>query len=300
MASDESSGFKMRMDDGSRSSDYQEKIGDLQYSRLSQRVTLVTILVPSLLGIFMLVAYLDMKRKVDKTFTSEAREVQSLSESLESRFSSLSLQFARLEDTFAKQVLSIEKEMGSLKKSVSKNEKLGDRINASKASRGDLSKEVAKVNTEFESIRGDLGRLSAQLGSLEETVIGQLADLSEAVNSQILINEEVREDISAMSSDTVDRAAMDLALRTQKENYEQKLSLLTRHFERQIASIQERIGALVTLQPGPENAGESPPQSKEPSPSPAEGETERNPSPSEPANGDDLPATGAIVEQEIR
>ena len=114
MDNNESSGFKMSIDDKSPDSELQEEIDDLRISKLSQRITLVTILIPTLIGILLLVAYLDMKKKVDKTFNAEAKQVQNLSQNLESKFSSLSLQFAKLEDTFAKKILSLEKETDGL------------------------------------------------------------------------------------------------------------------------------------------------------------------------------------------
>jgi len=254
MDSNESSGFKMSMDDKSPDSELQEEIDDLRISKLSQRITLVTILIPTLIGILLLVAYLDMKKKVDKTFSAEAEQVQNLSQNLESKFSSLSLQFAKLEDTFAKKILSLEKEIGPLKDNLKKNKKFADRINASKASKKALSKDISRIDRTFESIHGDLEKVSIEIRSLDKAIKGELAGLAEIIDNQKMITEKNQEEISAISSGMVDKAAFDLALVKEKENYQQKLDLLTRHLERKISSIQKRIGELDKLKTRPESA----------------------------------------------
>lgn len=299
MDNNESSGFKMSIDDKSPDSELQEEIDDLRISKLSQRITLVTILIPTLIGILLLVAYLDMKKKVDKTFNAEAKQVQNLSQNLESKFSSLSLQFAKLEDTFATKILSLEKEIGVLKDNVNKNKKSGDKTDSSKASKKALSTAVSKVDRTFESINRDLEKVSNEIRSLDKAIKGKLAGLAEIIDNQKMITEKNQEDISTISSGMVDRAAFDLALEKEKKNYQQKLNLLTRHLESKISSIQKKFGELDKLKTRPEKEAELRSKStgsSSPSATPKSQPSSAGTQPDKTA----LPKPGTIVEQDIQ
>ena len=89
--------FKMRMDNGETESLFAEERSDLRLEKLTQKVTIISILLPVLIGVILVISYLDIKSRVTTVQDTGESGVQSLSQNLESRFSSLSVKFAALE-----------------------------------------------------------------------------------------------------------------------------------------------------------------------------------------------------------
>ena len=81
----------MGMDTDGSESIYAEERNGLRLEKLAQRVTIISILLPVLIGIILVISYLDIKSRVSTLQDTGESAVQSLSKNLESRFSSLSV-----------------------------------------------------------------------------------------------------------------------------------------------------------------------------------------------------------------
>ena len=53
--------FKMRMDNGDTESLFAEERSDLRLEKLTQKVTIISILLPILIGAILIISYLDIK-----------------------------------------------------------------------------------------------------------------------------------------------------------------------------------------------------------------------------------------------
>ena len=62
---------------------YREELKDLRVEKINQRVTIITILIPCLIGAVLYIAYRDLTGRVTKSEFSGSKEVQALSEGLE-------------------------------------------------------------------------------------------------------------------------------------------------------------------------------------------------------------------------
>ena len=98
------SSFKLGGDDRENDAVMQAELQELKIEKLSQRVLLLTILIPCMIGIIVVVSYLDIKGRVSRTQSTGTIGVQKLSKEMESRFSSLSLEQAKLEEVQAKKI----------------------------------------------------------------------------------------------------------------------------------------------------------------------------------------------------
>ena len=74
--------FKFSADDQDPETFYQEEIKDLRLEKLSQKVTLLTILLPVLMGIAIFFAYRDLTGRVSLTQDTGSMEVQRVSRQL--------------------------------------------------------------------------------------------------------------------------------------------------------------------------------------------------------------------------
>ena len=109
MTDKESQSFKIRLDDDELETGTKDGIGDLQVKKLNKRLTLFAVLIPCLIAVLLIFAYIDLKNRMTNIHATESTEVQNLSQDIESRLSALSLETAKLKD-------SIRTESDSLKK----------------------------------------------------------------------------------------------------------------------------------------------------------------------------------------
>ena len=85
-----------------------EEILRQRLEKLSKRITLLSILIPVLIGVVFTFAYLDIKKRIYSMQDTGMGELQRLSRDLESRFSSLSVRFAKYEDSFEERENSLK------------------------------------------------------------------------------------------------------------------------------------------------------------------------------------------------
>jgi DNA anti-recombination protein RmuC len=106
-----SSKFKIQAADEDRISDslLTDQIEYRRFEKLSQRVTIITILIPILIGIMIFIGYRGISEMVSQTQDTGAKELTSLSQSLESTISNLSIKQAKLEEMLAGKLVDLEK-----------------------------------------------------------------------------------------------------------------------------------------------------------------------------------------------
>ncbi len=125
---------------------HQNELRELKIEKLGQRVTLLTFLIPCMIGIILVITYLDIKDRVTRSHDTGAIGVQKLSKDLVSKFSSLSLEQAKIKDIQAKKLPELEKSAAFLKSRITKLQKSMDQMTASTISRDELTR-VAETLT---------------------------------------------------------------------------------------------------------------------------------------------------------
>ncbi|MEJ2164118.1 MAG: hypothetical protein P8X90_01220 [Desulfobacterales bacterium] len=106
---------------------------DLRVEKLSQRVTLLSILLPCLVGVAIYFGYRDLSGRVSRGYDSESVEVQRLSRQLEN----LAKDFNDKLITFSTTLSTQDKDLGNT---------LDDRLAAINASIGEMQKNVKSLS----------------------------------------------------------------------------------------------------------------------------------------------------------
>jgi chromosome segregation ATPase len=161
---------------------YEEELQDMRRDsdihRLSHRVTILSILIPCLLGAIFVFAYLDVRERLSQLQTAGSREVQTLSEDVLNKAASLSDEYVKLEKTSAVIQERVEKIEGDIKKlNTSKMDK--------KASEMVNKKRSEKVANTFAALQKDVSQQKASLDALardlnqrlDDTLVGLQTDL---------------------------------------------------------------------------------------------------------------------------
>jgi peptidoglycan hydrolase CwlO-like protein len=289
------------------------ELQELKMEKLSHRVTLFTILIPCMVGIILIIAYLDIKDRVTRTSDTGAIGVQKLSKDIESKFSSLSLEQAKIKDTLSK--LSLLEDSSAFVQSRLKTLQTSIKhLESSSINRDELSRVVERMNERFKSIPADIktetqNLKTASQQSLEDItkISGQLDQLSEAL---LTLNNDVKrldKNISDLEDRQVTKSELDLALKLKEIAAKQTLLDTTASLEKKIKILEEKVRAIQTVESGakkPTGTGDADtsapaasggtvtPESKAASDSGATPQTPSSPRPSSAATED-------IIEQNI-
>ena len=216
--------FKIRIDDESPDSGFEEEIKDRRIEKLSWRITFVSILIPCLIAVILFVAYLDIKKRVGSMHSSG----EAVSQDLGSRIASMSEKQEKLEDMLAKRIEVELKEATTAIRYIR---------SARKADNKTLKGAIADIEKGLGPVRKDLKNATSSIKALDKNLANFGKELDKARND---LN-KMQSDISALSSAKIDRKALDNALNSKQKIYEQKLKQVTEDLANKVESIRKRI-----------------------------------------------------------
>ncbi|MFC1516134.1 hypothetical protein ACFL7E_05175 [Thermodesulfobacteriota bacterium] len=294
MTENESSKFRIRLDDDTPEASLPEEVEDLKIKRLSRRVTFVTVLIPCLIGVILFLGYMDISKRVGKVHDTGTTEVQNLSKDLESRFTALSREHGNFRDSVSNQLASLEKSTASLEANMK------EVVTAIRYIREARKIDNNKINTKFTEIeksltavREELENVSSNMSAIETKISQELVMLNEAMDRT---KKELQSDIASLSSTKIDKKVLDLAMISQQVHFQEKLKELTARYDKNIESFQQRIKALEqrrTIFPKSEKKPATETNPLKPAASPAV-------SPEKSVSETGASKSGTIVEQDIR
>lgn len=219
------------------------EINELKLEKISQRVTLISVLIPMLIVIVLVITYLDIKKRVTQTEDTGNIEFQKLSGDLESRFSSLSVRQARIEEAMEK--LSADTSQSGAAIQV-RLEKLNDaikRASGSSVKQKDLDAAKADLAKQINDVVGATNETGQQVAAIAQTLKSQMDQLSLAVdtiNAQIT---DLEKRLAAIDEDKIDKAAMDLALRLETLKIQNELKPRLQALQSQIDMLGNRVSS---------------------------------------------------------
>ena len=280
--------FKMRMDNGETESLFAEERSDLKLEKLTQKVTIISIILPVLIGVILIISYLDIKSRVTTVQDTGESGVQSLSQNLESRFSSLSVKFAALEEAFNQKSEKMDKGNLALQKRVKEAEKSVRWLNKIKAAKKTFEQKSTDIDTRLEAIKTDLQTLDSNLNSLDLSVKQELVELVALVekSGNTLLG------FQAQVAEKMDRAEAEKLIDKQKKALLADIEAMGLRLEKQIVLNRQKIAGVKEKAAVKKSTSKPAPVSKKTqAPKPAPKQTEK------PAQA--APEPGEIVEQDL-
>ena len=277
---------------------YEDELGDLRRDsdihRLSRRVTILSILIPCLLCAVLVLAYLDVRERLNQLQSAGSREVQTLSEDVLNTAASLSDRYVKLEKTSAVIQERVEKIEGDIKKlNTSKVDKEASDTASKKRSEevaktfAALQKDVTEQKASLDALAKDLNqRLDDRLTPLRTDLQVQKKEMAKTVQVTNNVQNKAQEQESAirrLSEGKVDKEALKSLL----EKDRVKMALL----EKRIKTLVEEVLWLENRLKLTGKMGDTlETQSRKPGEPPVGGTTGTSPP----------PEAGKIIEQEIR
>ena len=255
--------FKFNGDDepDSEQTLYQEEAKDRRVEKLSHRVTIISILVPVLLGVVFYISYRDITSRVSQSKDTGAMEIQNLSTQLEENFAALSVKYGDLEAALTQKLAALEKVDKAMKTNLKKAEVTVAKINATKANKKDQQDAIARLNTALNPIRNelktlaplrnDLKAVTTELASLDKDLQQQLSTLSKNVDKALKNLTKIQSDMSVLSDRKLDRDSLQLELLKAKKSYQRDLDLTKSAIDKRLASMLRKIKDLEKLAQAP-------------------------------------------------
>jgi chromosome segregation ATPase len=245
--------FQFGKDDESPGTILQEELQELKIEKLSNRVTLLTILIPFMIGIILVIAYLDIKNRVTRTHNTEAISIEKISKDLQTKFSSLSLEQAKIKDIQSQKILSFEKSIDVLQSRLKTILPVLKQLESSAIGRDELSQVIESLNEKNQEISDSmqveietLKNIGNQMAKDVESVSNNLYTLSEALTVMKGGLDKLNEDISNLTHVKIGKKELDLALKLKEIGHRQELLAFRTSIDEKIDTIQNQ---LINLQP---------------------------------------------------
>lgn len=239
--------FLLGEDSGVHDEVLQDELQELKMEKLSHRVSLLTILIPCMIGIILVIAYLDIKDRVTRAQDTGAIGTQKLARDIESKFSSLSLEQAKIKDTLSK-LPSLEDASAFAQSRLKNMQNSLKQMESSSISRNELSQALQDLNAKYEELPAametelqNFKKENHQLAEDIKELSGRLAQLSESLKKISAEMKRVDERIAAMEEGKISKSELDFALRLKEIENKQLLLEAVAPLEKKIQSLEEKI-----------------------------------------------------------
>lgn len=121
---------------------YREEINTLKIDSLSNRVAIISVIIPCIIGAILVFIYLDVKKRVADVDLTKQNQVDRISQQLEEKLNALDVRIAKNTSDIVNQLPQIKKNQTSLEGQITK-------LNQSKVDKTTLKKNVGKIETKI-------------------------------------------------------------------------------------------------------------------------------------------------------
>lgn len=277
--------FKMKLDDLNEDVDNQSiplEVNELKLEKISQRVTLISIIIPVLIVVIVVVTYLDIKKRVLRTEDTGTIEFQKLSSDLESRFSTLSVRQAKMEEDLAKQTDDYNHAMAQLQVRLEKFQDKIKAIQSGTVGEKQLSQTKTELTQQLNTVVSSANEASEQFAAIAETMKSQMDEMKEANSAAQEKITRLETELETLQVEKIDKPALDLAIRLEGLKIGSQLKSEIEALQSKVQSLEADLSKVSRKQQA------SPPPAK------TTGQSQTQSTPAKPAN-----SSPGIKEQSI-
>jgi len=280
---------------------YQDELHDLRIEKLSHRVTLLTILIPCLIGVILVITYLDIKDRVTASQTTGSQGIQALAKDVSSKFSQLSLKEAKLEETITQKLPALEKNTAVIQARLRSAQKAILKTQSVMAEKSQVEQALADINQTLAPLPQKIEAVSGYAQSADDKLSQKIDTLTTSIEALNETTLKIQTELIALSAGKIDEETLDKRMQTERKALQKEWAQSVKKLEKSIKALQQMQAPAPTgsvsgpstapppQQPAP--AAKAPP-AKEPAPQPA-------PSAQKPASQPAPPPPGKIIEQDI-
>jgi len=260
--------FRFNADDQEPDEFYHEEMKDLRVEKLSQRITLISILLPCLIAVALYFGYRDLTGRVHKGRENRNQEVQQLSkqmEALSEKFNekldtfstTMSSQDQKFSDSIAGRLNTISnnidvlnKNMASLNGNLEQAQNAIKKIDKAKADKKSQAAAIANLKADLDPLKNeiqsltnlvaDIDSISSEIKNLESQITAEMTKVAGNTATFKKEHDLLQASIAEQLSEKLDKAALGVELLMFKKNLNNHSQEITRLSQR-LDSVQNKI-----------------------------------------------------------
>jgi len=237
-------------------------------TKLSNRLSFVTLLLPCLLAVALYVAYQDMVRRTDRTQGAELRSVERVAAEADEKLAALGTRLVDTEAALTARVDEAQKGVQALQEELRRGESGIDQVGALKADKKELSdattridaalavvqKDLQAVTRELQALapfreelgsaaalRGEINSVSSRLQKLENSLGKDLTGLAGYMDRTKADLEKLKTDLANLQTRKIDRETLDLEFLKAKRLYQMSLDQAIGRIDQTLSALQRRL-----------------------------------------------------------
>lgn len=263
-------------DDDISKSVYQDEVNTLKIDKLNNRVTIISIILPCLIGAVIFFAYLDMKEKMVSVDSTQAKEVKQLSQKLEDKFNALDVKIAKINYTLDKKLPEIETQVTSIEGRLAK-------LDSTKAEKKNMETRLAKMekmisnnSNQYKGLLNTIERMNNKtlsiVNEIDDKLKKNISELRDQMNKKISdipdyseqlggIQEELDgmdQKIAEIEENSPERSVIQNELDDLEKQILRKVERLDVKFDKKILEIKKRVGYMESAAPDREKEVKKP------------------------------------------
>jgi DNA repair exonuclease SbcCD ATPase subunit len=251
MNADQTPEFKFNSDQKDADALYQEEVRDLRFEKLNQRITLLAILLPCLIGVMVYFGYRTLTSRVDRTQDSGAMEVRSLVKDLDSKSAELASRISALESGLTEKLTAVDKRLQAAEGQLKKTDEIIGKLKVTVADKQTQSDTLSKFENSLSSVRKELAALpklneevhttAEKVERLETAQSKEFGDLNKKMEAQADDLNTLEKNVSSSLEKKVGMQTLELELLKAKKQYQQLLELSAQALNDKIQSVEDRL-----------------------------------------------------------
>ena len=217
--------------------DYSNGVTNRQVAKLTQKVTLLSILIPCILLILVIFIYFDMNSKVGKVDSTGNAKVQTISNELEKTVAELQKKSDALEKRISDKITKIEKALSGINKKMAKAEKNISFLTYSKSNKKTSTANLEKLKKSTTAISASVDNLTAQnkeLIKIAETLQKRTHEL-DSMNVSI---KNLTTDLNNITNGLVNKTDLNNSLKKQKRFFRLELDQHSSRLNKKISLLK--------------------------------------------------------------
>jgi len=209
-------------DDEIRESIYHQEINSLKIDKLSNRITIISIIIPCIIGAILIFAYLDMKERVTGADLTKKNQFEKISQQLEEKLNALDVKTAKNKFNFDNKLPELEKKYISLEGQIAK-------LSTLKADDKNIKNLFSKFGTRIDNNTKQNKTTSLAVKKINEQTLAVIKSNKIELNKATL---ELKEDTKLFKKEFDARLVELLNYEQQMDEFRKNISLLDKKFKK--------------------------------------------------------------------
>ena len=233
----------------SGSETYQEQSRSKSLEKLSLKVTLISVLIPSIAAILVIFLYVDMRSKLNQIKSSGSVEMGRVAEELRGDLATFKQDNLEFEKRLDERIAALNATFAPIQDRLSRTEKQAEALAKSKADNVKVTTELDKIRTETVALKKETSSLTSQavkLSSLIEDAQKKTLDIPAIKSSSDALkksNEALKQDIAKLKADMIDKTELESEIKKQKVFYQLEVQELSNKFDKKIQALKSEARA---------------------------------------------------------